>query len=40
LDDEVFAQGVRDALDGGEAHVLSVILQPRDGGLSGLGALR
>ena len=29
-----------DAFDGGEAHVFGMVFQPRDGGFSGLGALR
>ena len=40
LDDQIFAQGVCDAFDGGEAHVFSMVFQPRDGGFPCLGALR
>ena len=40
LDDQIFSQGVRDAFEGGEAHVFGMVFQPRDGGFPGLGALR
>ena len=40
LDDQIFAQGMGDAFDGGEPHVFGMVFQPRDGGFPGLGALR
>ena len=38
MDDQILAQRVGDAFDGGEAHVLGVVFQTRDGGLGGVGA--